>query len=63
MPGGSSLVLTGKIVGMIDREHNKEDKLGRWNSIQIKGENKRIQIITVCRIPESIQKGILKNRT
>jgi len=62
LPGGTITLLTGKIVGMIEKTSIRKDKLGRWNSIRIEGGNKKMQIINVYRITESTQEGILKTR-
>ena len=53
---------TGKIVGMINKEKSTEEEMGRWTSVRIEGDKKKMQIITIYRIPDSSQPGILKSK-
>ena len=62
LPGGTMAIFTGKIAGMIAKEHNKKDKFGRWTSTRIENGRNKMQIINVYRIPDSTQSGILKSR-
>ena len=62
LPGGTMSIVTGRLAGMINKDKIKKDKLGRWNSVRFQSGKNTMQIITVYRIPESTQPGILKSR-
>ena len=62
LPGGTMAIFTGKVAGMIAKEHNKKDTFGRWTSTRIKNGRNKMQIINMYRIPDSTQSGILKSR-
>ena len=53
LPGGTMSIITGRLAGMVNKEKNKKDRLGRWNSTRIESGKKKMQIITLYRIPES----------
>ena len=52
LPGGTLSILTGRIAGIINKENVRRDKLGRWSSVRIEGETKRMQIINMYRITD-----------
>ena len=47
---------------MMKKEGCRKDPLGRWSTFRLEGNGKVIQIMTVYRIPESTQPGIMKSR-
>ena len=61
-PGGTMSIVTGRLAGMVNKDKIKKDRLGRWNSVRFESGKNKMQIITVYRIPESTQPGILKSR-
>ena len=60
LPGGTVSTHTGKIAGMIKKNQSRKDKLGRWKSARIEGENRVMQVINIHIILDSTQEGILK---
>ena len=56
-------VLLGRATGLKKLQSEQTDSLGRWNSFDIEGNNKKIRIYTIYRITESSTSGILKSKT
>ena len=58
LPGGTISIVWDNLADLVIKTWNK-DKLGRWSSILIGRENRVIEIITIYRLVESTEEGII----
>jgi len=58
LPGGTISIVWDNLADLVTKTWNK-DKLGRWSSILIGRENRVIEIITIYRLVESTEEGII----
>ena len=52
----------GQLVRTRKLGQDRKDHLGRWSSFRLEGNKKVVQVISMYRIPESTEPGILKSR-
>ena len=50
LPGGTITAICRDIVGKIDKESIKVDKIGKWSTFTMSNKNKKVLFITICRI-------------
>ena len=59
--GGTIIVISDQIVGSIDKDSIKIDKLGKWSTFTMSNNNKKVLFITIYRISQSSDQGVYKS--
>jgi len=62
LPGGTMSAVWENLVDLVVTTRN-EDQLGRWSAITIGRDNKLIELITVYRLNDSTDNGIITTHT
>lgn len=60
--GGTMSDTWGTMVNMVILGSKCKDTLGRWNSMTIGGRDKKILLMTMCRLPTTCSKGIFTSK-